>query len=110
MFFFFSTPQQNRHPACPGVPWERSAAQIYLHNNGFTARSRRTPAALILPHAARSFSTTEARTGRTRHGLSLGTDNQELSSIVLCPTIKCVPKQVLFSGFVVKKLRAAWVR
>jgi hypothetical protein len=22
MFFFFSTPQQNRHPACPGLPWE----------------------------------------------------------------------------------------
>jgi len=27
--FLLSTPQQNRHPACPGVPWERSAAQIY---------------------------------------------------------------------------------
>ena len=22
-------PHQNRHPACPGVPWERSASQIY---------------------------------------------------------------------------------
>jgi hypothetical protein len=30
----FSTPTQSRHP-------ERSAAQIYLHNRGFMARSRR---------------------------------------------------------------------
>ena len=25
---------QNRHPACPGLPWERSASQIYRLTEG----------------------------------------------------------------------------
>ena len=39
-------PQRSRHPACPGVPWERSASQISRITKGFMARSRRTPATL----------------------------------------------------------------
>ena len=40
---------------------ERSASQIYRVTQRLMARSRRTPTVLILPIAARGFSTTEAR-------------------------------------------------
>jgi hypothetical protein len=59
---------QNRHPACPGSPWERSASPIYRAIQRLVARSRRACpersrrnlGGAYLPRAAWSFSTTEA--------------------------------------------------
>ena len=67
---FFSKLPQNRHP-------EWSASQIYRVAQRLVARSRRAcpelsrgnPEGAYLAHAACSFSTTEAHTWRTRHGL-----------------------------------------
>jgi hypothetical protein len=87
-------------------------------------------------HAARSFSTAEARTWRTRHGLFLGREQELLASCyvrttnpdskylaqswgwkmikvheeIYPVTIKSVPQQILFSASVVEKLRAAWAK
>ncbi len=82
---------------------------------------------LILLIAARSFSTTDARTGRTATAFPEA-ENKELASILLCSAdilhsrqhacigvtsslclgVKCVPVQIVFSGpSVVEKLRAA---
>jgi hypothetical protein len=60
--FFVNIPQ-SRHP-------ERSASQIYRLTQRCGAESK-DPEGAYLTHAARSFSTTEASTGRTRHGLSM---------------------------------------
>ena len=76
--FCISNSPQKRHP-------ERSASQIYRVTWRLMARSRRAcpersrgnPEGAYLTHAARSFSTTEARTWRTRHGLSLGPGRRE---------------------------------
>jgi hypothetical protein len=48
-------------------------------------------------HAARSFSTIEARTGRTATVFRWA-KNQELAGIVLCSAIHCAPRPILFSG------------
>jgi hypothetical protein len=60
---FSSKFPQNRHP-------ERSASQIYRVMQRMGAESK-DPGDAYLTHAARSFPTTDARTGRTRYGLSL---------------------------------------
>jgi hypothetical protein len=72
-FYNSKLPRQSRHPG-------RSASQFYRVTQRLMARSRRAcpersrgnPEGADLNPAARSFSTTEARTWRTRHGLSLG--------------------------------------
>ena len=79
---------QTRHP-------ERSASHISRVTQRLLARSRRAcpersrrnPEDAHLTHGARPLSTTEARTWRTRHGLSLGP-----------VTIKCVPLEDLVLG------------
>ena len=53
----FNPPQQNRHPACPGEPWERSALQICR----ITKRLQREvegPRRCLSAHAVRSFRAT----------------------------------------------------
>jgi hypothetical protein len=60
---FSSKLPQNRHP-------ERSASQIYRVTQR-SVRGSKDPGDAYLTHAARSFSTAEARTTRTPHGLSL---------------------------------------
>ena len=58
---FLQNLPQNRHP-------ERSASQIYRVKERLGAESK-DPGCAYPTHAARSLSTTEARTGRTRCGL-----------------------------------------
>jgi hypothetical protein len=47
-------PKQNRHPACPGVPWERSASQIYRKQQAYGAQSK-DPGDAALADALASF-------------------------------------------------------
>jgi hypothetical protein len=63
VFCIFTSPQK-RHP-------ERSASQMYRVTQRLW-RGVEGPRGAYLTHAARTFSTTEARTGRSRHGLSPG--------------------------------------
>ena len=80
---YIASPQQTRHP-------ERSAPQIYRVTQRLVARSRRAcpelsrgnPEGAYPTHAVRTFSTTEARTWRARHDLSLGPKQGLLASLV----------------------------
>jgi hypothetical protein len=71
---------QNRHPACPGVPWERSASPIDRVTHACGAESK-DPGGAHLTRAVRSFSTTEPHLGGPARSFP-GTENQELASIV----------------------------
>jgi hypothetical protein len=76
---FSSKLPQNRHPG-------RSASQIDRVIRCLVARSRRTPAILILPMLFRAFHH-RARTWRPRHGLSLEPRTKNLLAILLCPAL-----------------------
>jgi hypothetical protein len=78
MFFCFSTPQQNRHP-------ERSAAQIYPSRRLYGAESKDLGGAYFT-HAARSFSTTEARAqDRLRYAVDGRAEHDAGKFLVLGP-------------------------
>jgi hypothetical protein len=72
-----STSPQNRHP-------ERSASQIY-HVTEHWWRGVEGPRGCLFYPCRSELSTTQARTGQIRHGLSTMAENQELASILLCP-------------------------
>ena len=50
----FSTLPQNRHPACPGMPWERSASHICRRTKGLQ-REAEGPRRCLCADAIRSF-------------------------------------------------------
>jgi hypothetical protein len=52
---------QNRHPACPGLPWERSALTDLSRDTELGGAESKDLGGAYPTHAARSFSTTEAR-------------------------------------------------
>ena len=56
----FKSPPERRHPACPGVPWERSASQIYGITEGLW-RAVEGPRRCLLADALRSFPATDYR-------------------------------------------------
>jgi hypothetical protein len=113
--------KQNRHP-------ERSASQIYRVAERVVARSRRTPAALILPILLGAFH------HRCLYGADpprsfLGAENQEPARILLGPACTNLVMKMItvhekmflwpssayrsrscFRASVAEKLRAAWVR
>jgi hypothetical protein len=65
----FQGPRQSRHPACPGVPWERSASQIY-HNQRALWRGVEGPRRCWLADALGSFrpqTTTEDKVTNSDH-------------------------------------------
>ncbi len=101
-----SNSPQKRHPACPGLPWERSASQIYRVTQRLWARSRRTSRMLILPICSELFNRRSPHPGGSRYGLSPGTENKN-RCILLCSVGYLY---VASLASVVEKVRGAWVR
>ena len=94
---FCSNSPQNRHP-------ERSAPTDLSRDRALEGAESKDLGGANLSPAARSFSTTEAGTGRTRHGLSPWAENQNLHGFSRAP--KGRPARALALSYAFKNMES----